>query len=1054
MKEKTHSPSSGPYDHMFLFSLAALFEKDFSIDWIVELSEEKPSQILSVFETGVKQGFLKNNGKGIYCFSNMKKKSKWEEFLPPEKRALIHRSIANLFMKELPFGVETLRSMAYHLIRAVNDVESCKWLSQAADTYMKAYQTGKALQCYEKILNDLSGLQGEEADTLFTDVTIKYCKFSTARHDTKKMISIINEAITRAKRWNKREDEILLQMNLAKNEWFCSDYTTALKHFKDAWVIAEHLNNSRVLRSVTTFSAYFFYWQGRFREAVQSYEKNLPNVEKLPRVGFPLYSALTSSVCYAYTGQITQGLGLLDNIRTLSIERKDHHLLAYATNAIGHIMLDIRRTEDAVYYLENSIKEAEKGHNKWIQIVGRLMLSFAYFLNGETKRSVVSLRKFINNSNKLHLTVQAFTHLMDLCWLMEQKRMHPVKGLSLSKEIRRMIESENIFMKGVAYRYESLIWRKEALPHEKIVQNLKLSVNLLKESGAQVELVKSLFELAREYFSCGDETSGKESILEASNSLLLLGEFGEGLVPDDLKSLLSELPQGKTILKEILELGEEIITTRDNKELVHRIISKANKITGAERGAIFLINGDSAPPSLSLKGSKNLTPEQIEDPSFASSKEMVHQVAFNGKGHRQETGTEKMHDDDSTKMIRSRICVPMVFREKVVGVLYHDNRLLSNAFKKSDIELISYFAALAAIALDNAKAYEEIKRLNQKLEDEKTYFEEQHLMSLQIDDIVGESLAIKEVLSKIRQVAGYASTVLILGESGVGKELVARAIHRQSPRADKPFIRVNISALPASLIESELFGHEKGSFTGAVQRRIGRFELADGGTIFLDEIGELPLEIQVRLLHVLQDGKFERVGGSDPVYSNFRLLAATNRDLEREVKKNRFRLDLFYRLNVFPIYIPPLRERREDIPLLAHYFLKLNAAEAKKSFGEISNVQISKLVQYDWPGNVRELQNIIERGVILSREPRFQVPEIGNSLTVSNLDRNVMSLRGIEKRQIRSALEKTRWKIRGPGGAAELLDIHPSTLMSRMKKLEIHRPIGIPKIRAKNSPDS
>ena len=284
------------------------------------------------------------------------------------------------------------------------------------------------------------------------------------------------------------------------------------------------------------------------------------------------------------------------------------------------------------------------------------------------------------------------------------------------------------------------------------------------------------------------------------------------------------------------------------------------------------------------------------------------------------------------------------------------------------------------------------------------------------------------------------ATVLISGETGVGKELVARAIHRTSNRRDKPFIKVHCSALPESLIPSELFGHERGAFTGATQRRIGRFELADGGTFFLDEVGDLSLDIQVRLLRVLQTKEFERVGGSETIRSNFRLVVATNRNLEQMVKDQMFRADLYYRLAVFPIFVPPLRERKEDIPILAYYFLKLYSKKRRKNFSRIPDSEMQKLLDYDWPGNVRELENIIERGIILNNGTFFRVPQLGGEEMTPGTSEGVVTLRENERRHILKALEKTNWKVRGTGGAAQLLDIPPSTLAFRMKKLGIQRP--------------
>ncbi|MBU3916501.1 sigma 54-interacting transcriptional regulator, partial [bacterium] len=393
----------------------------------------------------------------------------------------------------------------------------------------------------------------------------------------------------------------------------------------------------------------------------------------------------------------------------------------------------------------------------------------------------------------------------------------------------------------------------------------------------------------------------------------------------------------------------------------------------------------------------------------------------------------------SNENIRSRICVPMILRNKIMGVLYNDNRLLSSAFKESDLELLSFFAAQATIALDNARAYHEIKQLNHRLNQEKEYYREEHTQSIKSNDIIGESPAIKQVLSQMEQVAQTEATALILGPTGVGKELIARGIHNHSVRKDKPFIRVHCAALPENLIPSELFGHEKGAFTGANNRRIGRFELADGGTLFLDEIGDIPPDIQVRLLRVLQTKEFERVGGSETLRSDFRLVTATNKNLENEVKEGRFRADLYYRLNVFPITVPPLKERIEDIPLLAEYFLEVYSAKMRKSFSGISTEELEKLMRYDWPGNVRELENVIERGTILSKGSVFKPPDLTVNDAYDTTQERDLSLQETEKRHILYVLNKTGWKIRGAGGAAEVLKIHPSTLHFRMKKLGINR---------------
>jgi transcriptional regulator with GAF, ATPase, and Fis domain len=327
--------------------------------------------------------------------------------------------------------------------------------------------------------------------------------------------------------------------------------------------------------------------------------------------------------------------------------------------------------------------------------------------------------------------------------------------------------------------------------------------------------------------------------------------------------------------------------------------------------------------------------------------------------------------------------------------------------------------------------------LNERLEQENVYLREEIKLEHSHIAIIGQSPAIRGVLKKVEQVAATDSAVLLLGETGTGKELMARTIHELSRRNDRPMVKVNCAAMPATLIESELFGREKGAYTGALSREIGRFELADRSTIFLDEVGELPLELQAKLLRVLQDGEFERLGSSRTLRVNVRVIAATNRDLRAMVKEGEFRQDLFYRLSVFPIEIPPLRERREDIPALVWYNLKDQCARMGRDVRSINRTTLKAFEEYSWPGNVRELRNMIERYLILYPGPVFraEVPELGDAAAPAP-----QQLDDVERHHMLRVLQGTRWRIRGKGGAAEILGLKPTTLEARMKKLGITRP--------------
>lgn len=336
-------------------------------------------------------------------------------------------------------------------------------------------------------------------------------------------------------------------------------------------------------------------------------------------------------------------------------------------------------------------------------------------------------------------------------------------------------------------------------------------------------------------------------------------------------------------------------------------------------------------------------------------------------------------------------------------------------------------------------AFKEVAALKRQLETENVYLKEEIKNTHNFDTLIGKSPAIQTVLQKIEQVAPTDATVLITGETGTGKELIARAIHNLSPRQDRPLIKVDCATLPKDLIENELFGHEKGAFTGAQERRMGRFEMADGATIFLDEIGDLPLELQTKLLRVLQDGSFNRLGSSHPIHVNARIIAATNHDLNQAITNGTFRQDLYYRLNVFPIHSPPLHQRVEDIPLMADHFLKKYATKIGKHIHSISPTAVKTLQDYPWPGNVRELEHVIERATIICTETELTPGDWLPQQNTHHQNTSITTLETLERTHILRVLELTHWRIRGTGGAAKILGLNPTTLESRMKKLNIQR---------------
>ncbi|HKV35359.1 MAG TPA: sigma 54-interacting transcriptional regulator [Pyrinomonadaceae bacterium] len=393
--------------------------------------------------------------------------------------------------------------------------------------------------------------------------------------------------------------------------------------------------------------------------------------------------------------------------------------------------------------------------------------------------------------------------------------------------------------------------------------------------------------------------------------------------------------------------------------------------------------------------------------------------------------------------LKSGCNTPLISHDRVVAVMALASKQEA-AFSQADVKLFTHIAGQLAIAVENSLTYHELASLKNKLVREKLYLEEEIQTEYNFEEIIGQSAALKKILQQVATVAPTDSAVLLCGETGTGKELIARAIHNMSKRRERTLVKLNCAAIPTGLLESELFGHEKGAFTGAIAQRIGRFELANKGTLLLDEVGEIPLDLQPKLLRVLQEQEFERLGSSRTIKTDARLIAATNVNLPEMVAEKKFRSDLFYRLNVFPITIPPLRERIDDIPLLIGYFARKHALRMNKRIDKIPKAVVDALCAYPWPGNVRELENFMERSVILSSGDELQAPLAELTMASSSApaaapeSKAALALEEVERRHIIEVLEQTRGMVGGKGGAAEILGLPSSTLRNRMKKLGIN----------------
>jgi formate hydrogenlyase transcriptional activator len=502
-------------------------------------------------------------------------------------------------------------------------------------------------------------------------------------------------------------------------------------------------------------------------------------------------------------------------------------------------------------------------------------------------------------------------------------------------------------------------------------------------------------------------------------------------------------------MKLILDLTNQIVSNLDFNELLHTISASVRRVMDCDAAAVMLppIEGSSFSSGISHRhlrvyaldypDGKGIFVEGAQVPiegtmpgeAFLTGKPMV----INWLDP--ETLPKEFYDKAKAEGMNSMCDLPLISHQRLLGVLAVARRQ-ENTFDDDQVNFLTQVANQVAIAIENAISYREISELRNKLAQEKLYLEEEIRGEMDFEGIVGQSSGLRNVLSLVETVAPSDSTVLLLGETGTGKELIARAIHDRSRRKDRTLVKLNCAAIPTGLLESELFGHERGAFTGAITQKTGRLELAHQGTLFLDEVGDIPIDIQPKLLRALQEREFERLGGTQTKRVDVRLVAATNRDLERMVAHREFRSDLYYRLNVFPIRIPPLRERPEDIPLLVRYFTQKYARRMEKKIESISAATMKKLAGWHWPGNIRELENFIERSVILTHGPALQVP-IGE-LTANDGSFAAAGVReASEREKILRALKESQGRVAGADGAAHRLGIKRTTLISRMKKLGI-----------------
>jgi transcriptional regulator with GAF, ATPase, and Fis domain len=824
-----------------------------------------------------------------------------------------------------------------------------------------------------------------------------------------------------------------LHLLIGQNYWMAFQHEKAVAHFDTGWRMIEKGEKNALYRRGLQLQALSSWIRGELPGAVQAYEDSLGELDFVAADDFSQLIALHMALCYTQVGMPQRGLGISETIYNQAKRNANGPLVSCALATTGIIFLEIRQLKNSRTYFEMALDVARRENIPMAEVMAGIGLANIFCLEGNHEQAAEHFKVLwkLRKSSWYH-TLNS-PHVFETGYMLHRQAVSPVQLDSVVNFLYSLKkEHVNPYLYGIIRHRQIQMLEEDKPPAEKIRELLEIE-QAIERSGGTLELARIRISLTRLLLQTNN---WKQAESYAAKAWEILKPVARDVFPRDLMSLApqDDLLEKDRLFDLVIEMGEALTSQKQIEQLLSNIISSISRLTGAERAALFIRGKDAK--TLDMAASRNLTQESLKEEAFRETIERIRAAT------QDQSGGSVQYDVSVPGDIHFRrvIITPLPLGRRVIGALYQDSRFFSLDMSPDRRKLLSALASQIAVSIDRSQAYDEIARLNERLVRENVYYQEEKEEFRPFGDIIGGSEGIMDIHRLIARVAPTLSTVLISGETGVGKELIARAIHRESPRHKEPFIRVNCAALPESLIDSELFGHERGAFTGAHQARAGRFELAHNGTIFLDEVSELPPATQSRLLRILQEKEYQRVGGTKMLHADFRLITATNKDLQKEVARGRFRDDLYYRLNVFPVKAPPLRDRREDIPLLAMHFLKHFCARYNKCYSGITETEMEKLKAYSWPGNIRELANMVERAVILGG-PRIRFLEMdAGRASGPDADPDAgdpLTLQEAERLQILKALKRTHGQVGGKDGAAVRLGLKRTTLINRMKKLGI-----------------
>ncbi|MBN2568846.1 MAG: sigma 54-interacting transcriptional regulator [Deltaproteobacteria bacterium] len=1026
-------------DEKLIFYHFVSFPDFFSIDWFTDFPASKILTVISQLEKK-HWIFPDKDHQGYYTWSSKFPRQDALAKIEPEKMSKMYQNSTRILRKELPESDENTLVICRQCLLSGLQKEDLETCLKAALIKERTHKVSSAILIYDSMLEFMESMLSRQEAVAFADIRNIFIKvierrisLSIFHLSLKKTHRYLSKALDEAKRLNDLKLQASLELMIGQHYWMSFQHKEANLHFDRGWKIITQIEDKELYKRGLKVKGLSFMIKGQYLDAIKSYEKSLGKTESDEDDNFSLFASLILALCYVQVGMPQRGLGMSERIQNRCRKTANWPLLALALVTAGMIFLEIRQFKNCRSYFLDALEIAKKENLPTQEALAGIGLASIECQEGNYELAAENYKIILQIPKSNWFYFINMIPYIETSYLIHSKSVVQPLELTPHIEFINQLKKDQInpLLYGMIKRIQLGLPENTLSPDKKISKLLELEDSVM-QMGATIELARIRIELAR-LFHQNHEWQKSENY--AKQAYDFFQPFAPNCFPSDLQHLIprDKINNNDKLFDLVIEMGDALTEQEDLERLLTNIITSISRLTGAERAALFIKNGE--PSDLKLVASRNFVKEEIQEASFNKHLNAIHSAMISNNGAIIQNDISNQDPDD----FRQVIITPLRSGKRIIGALYQDSKFFPVDTRSDNMKLLSALACQIGVSIDRAQAYDKIAQLNKRLIQEKLYYIEEKEEFRPFSEIIGKSNAVRTLHELIEKVSPTNSTALIHGETGVGKELVARAIHRESPRKEGPFIRVNCAALSDSLIDSELFGHEKGAFTGAIKSKAGRFELANQGTIFLDEISELPLPTQSRLLRIIQEKEFQRVGGTKILHSDFRLITATNKDLREEVSSNKFREDLFYRLNVFPIYVPPLRERKEDIPLLAVHFLNLFCSQNKKQSMGIPESEMKKLQNHSWPGNIRQLSNMIERAVI-SGDP-ISFPEFeGTKNNVSSHTekcelKNIVN--NLERESILDALEKTNGKVSGKDGAATLLGMSRSALIHRMRKLGI-----------------